>query len=127
MKIGFANIYAYRPHGHQAKFLSLLAERRGHRTVSLDCLGAPSHCYVREYKGKGRSECVKCSAGGLHSFGFDTSESIRKYWDSSSEGSADEMVTSSAYTLTRIESFQQRSSDEVLSVIGKLSGDAFRF
>lgn len=127
MKLGFVNVYAYRPHGHQAKFLSSLAGRRGHRTVSLDCLGAPSHCYVREYKGKGRSECVKCSAGGLHSFGFDTSESIRKYWDSSSEGSADEMVTSSAYTLTRIESFQQRSSDEVLSVIGKLSGDAFRF
>lgn len=127
MKIGFSNIYAYRPHGHHAKFLSCMAKMSGHRAISLDCLGAPSNCYVREYKGKGRSECVKCSLGGLHSFGFDSSESVRKYWDSSLNGAADEVVKSSAYTLTRIESFEQRSSEEVSSVISKLSGDAFRF
>jgi len=127
LKIGFANIYAYRPHGHHAKFLSLMSKKNGHETISLDCLGAPSHCYVREYKGKGRSECVKCSIGGLHSFGFDSSESVRKYWDSSLDGAADESVKSSAYTLTRIESFEQRSSEEVRDTINKLSEDAFKF
>lgn len=127
MNLGFVNVYAYRPHGHHAKFLSYIAKSAGHKSVSLDCLGAPSHCYVREYKGAGRSECVKCSLGGLHSFGFDASESVRKYWNSSLNGEADEVVRSSAYTLTRIESYEQRSSDEVNSIVSKLSGDAFRF
>lgn len=127
MVLGFINVYAYRPHGHHAKFLAKMAEQRGHKTISLDCLGAPSNCYVREYKGKGRSECLKCSLGGLHSFGFGTSESVRTYWNSSLEGTADEIVRSSAYTLTRIESFEQRSSEEVGNIINKLSGDAFRF
>lgn len=127
MNIGFLNTYAYRPHGHHAKFLSHLAATAGHVSMSLDCLGAPSYCYVREYKGAGRLECIKCSLGGLHSFGFDVSESVRKYWNPSLNGASDDIVMSSAYTLTRIESFEQRSSDEVKSIVSKLSGDAFRF
>jgi len=127
LKIGFVNVYAYRPHGHHASYLANLCRGLGYKTYALDCFGAPESCYVREYKGVGRSECVKCSAGGLHTFDFGHIESIREYWDTTITDSADEIVRSSAYTLTRIESFDQRNSEGVQAVITKLSVDARRF
>lgn len=127
MNIGFANVYAYRPHGHHAKFLSHLTKKLGYKAFSLDCFGAPSTCYVREYKGVGRLECLTCSLGGLHSFGFDSSELLRHFSSKTIDGRADDMVRSSAYTLTRIESFEQRSSEHVTMMVDKLSGEAFRF
>ena len=126
-KIGFVNVYAYRPHGHHAKYLELLSNELGYRTISLDCFGAPQACYTRELKGAGRLACIACSLGGLHSFKFSTGESVRKYWDPSISGNFDEMVKSSAYTLTRIEAYEEKSLREVSSVVNKLSGNAYRF
>lgn len=127
MQVGFVNFYAYRPHGHQSAFLAKMCGELGYKTYSLDCFGSPKSCYVREYKGTRRTECFKCSAGGLHTFNFDIRESIKGYWSQSIVGRADDIVRSSAFTLTRIESYDQRGSPEVCSVIDKLSADANRF
>jgi len=127
MNIGFLNIYAYRPHGHHAAFLASLLASRGHKTFSLDCMSVPDTCYVREYKGTGKFECAKCSLGGLHTFNFDRSEGFKRYWDSNASKFRDELVKSSAFTLTRIESFEQRTSEPVESLVKKLSPDANRF
>ncbi len=81
MNFGFINFYPYRPHGHHAEFLRQIIDSEGHNTYSLDCKSSIPNCYLREVKGAGRSECIKCSLGALSSFDFDRTESIRKYND----------------------------------------------
>lgn len=127
MNVGFINIYPYRPHAHHAKFLELQAKALGWKTFALNCDASASSCYIREYKGTGRSECLKCMAGGLRSFSFDHTDSSRKYWSAETAADQESFVLSSAYTLTRIESFEQRQSKPVRDVIEKLAPEAGKF
>lgn len=124
MIVGFANIYSYRPHGHHAHFLSMLFKKLGYSTSSIDCRSAPSHCYVREYKGVGLSECFKCAAGGLNSFQFDRRQSFGEYWGKEADVDTRDWVLSSAYTLTRIESDADRNSDDVQNKVKLLDSNA---
>jgi hypothetical protein len=74
-------------------------------------------------KGVGRSECIKCSLGGLSSFNFDIAESVRKYntLPHSSEPVENRtLVESSSYTLARIESAAQTEGKDVLAYQRKL-------
>ncbi|MBF8669042.1 hypothetical protein IR012_01645 [Pseudomonas putida] len=114
MKVGFVNIYPYRPHAHQAKYLEEMAKSLGWQTYALVCDSNVSHCYLRELKGTGRSECAKCIVGGLRSFSFDCTDSAWRYWGKSKPQPEHEaFVESSSYTLTRVESWEQRQSQLV--------------
>ena len=114
MRVGFVNIYPYRPHAHQAKYLESLAKSLGWETYALVCDGNAPQCYLRELKGTGRLECAKCIVGGLRSFSFDHTDSAWRYWENITPA-ADygSFVESSAYTLTRVESWDQRQSSLV--------------
>jgi hypothetical protein len=123
MNFGFINFYPYRPHGHHAEFLRKLVESVGHSTYSLDCKSSIPNCYLREVKGSGRSECIKCAFGSLSTFNFEKTESIRKYDDGSDLPvwvNPQTLVESSSYTLARIESEKQRESDDVLKYQDRL-------
>lgn len=114
MRVGFVNVYPYRPHAHQAKYLEGMAKALGWDTYALVCDGNASHCYLRELKGTGRVECAKCIVGGLRSFSFDHTDSAWRYWKKSEVQSEHEIfVESSSYTLTRVESWEQRQSQLV--------------
>lgn len=114
MRVGFINVYPYRPHAHQAKYLERLAKSLGWETYALVCDGNAPQCYLRELKGTGRLECAKCIVGGLRSFSFDHTDSAWRYWENITPA-ADygSFVESSAYTLTRVESWDQRQSSLV--------------
>ena len=132
MNIGFVNIYPYRPHGHHAKFLEIQAKKLGWKSFSLSCDAAVPHCYLRELKGSGKLECAKCMVGGLNSFAFDKGDSVRDYFDKNDKANKlypehRVFVESSALTLTRIESYEQRSSEAVEEKIRRLSPGASQF
>lgn len=114
MKVGFINVYPYRPHAHQAKYLERMAKLLGWETYALVCDGNAEKCYLRELKGTGRLECAKCIIGGLRSFSFDCTDSAWRYWDDNvPKPEHGVFVESSAYTLTRVESWEQRQSEIV--------------
>lgn len=128
LNVGFLNVYPYRPHGHQAKYLEGLVKSLGWETYALTCDGNAGHCYLRELKGTGRSECAKCVVGGLRSFTFDQTDSAWRYWSNSSVQPEHEVfVESSAYTLTRVESWEQRQSRLVADKKQLLLPDSVNF
>ncbi len=111
MRVGFVNVYPYRPHAHHAKYLEGMAKSLGWETYALVCDANAAQCYLRELKGTGRAECVKCIVGGLRSFSFDHTDSAWRYWGSCEPKTEHEVfVESSSYTLTRVESWEQRKS-----------------
>lgn len=67
---GFANPYAYRPHVGHMVFLHRQLQRLGYRTHFLTCGGALSSCASRVSLTGARQqlECLKCRAGGIHSY-----------------------------------------------------------
>lgn len=128
MKVGFVNIYPYRPHAHQAKYLERLVKSLGWETYALVCDGNAAQCYLRELKGTGRLECAKCILGGLRSFTFDHTDSAWRYWSKSTVRPEHEaFVESSAYTLTRVESWEQRQSKLVADKKKILLPDSVNF
>lgn len=121
--IGFINVYPYRPHSHQAYFIKevILKEFPKSKTYSLNCSGHAKTCYLRELKGTGKSECLKCHFGGLNSFSFDVNESVSEYIKNDvsikngvSNFDYNSLVKSSSYTLARIESFEDCESEDAL-------------
>lgn len=128
LKVGFINVYPYRPHAHQAKYLEGLVKSLGWETYALVCDGNTGHCYLRELKGTGRSECAKCIVGGLRSFAFDHTDSAWRYWGKHAVRPEHEaFVESSAYTLTRVESWEQRQSKLVADKKQMLLPDSVNF
>ena len=128
MRVGFVNVYPYRPHAHQAKYLERLAKSLGWETYALVCDGNAAQCYLRELKGTGRLECAKCILGGLRSFSFDHTDSAWHYWGKWAVRPEHEaFVESSAYTLTRVESWEQRQSKLVADKKKILLPDSVNF
>ncbi|MBK3758369.1 hypothetical protein GFL02_10665 [Pseudomonas stutzeri] len=128
MKVGFLNVYPYRPHGHHARYLGRISKSIGWETYALVCDGNAEHCYLRELKGTGRSECAKCIVGGLRSFDFDQIDSAWRYWSKNAvRPEYETFVESSAYTLTRIESWDQRQSEVVADKKKILLPDSVNF
>lgn len=69
MRIGFATVYAWRPHVEHAYFLASLAERAGHLAFHLACDADLSNCYSREMRDRPAwQECLQCRAGSIRSY-----------------------------------------------------------
>jgi hypothetical protein len=105
MRIGFATIYAWRPHVEHAYFLARLAEKAGHEAFFLTCDADLPACYTREMRDRPAwRECLECRAGGLRSY---TRRNVSSLGDCVAGDTAEapvEWVHSSASTLGRFES-----------------------
>lgn len=70
LRIGFASIYAWRPHVEHLYYLATLAQQDGHTCVFLACDADLPHCYTRELRDlrPDWQECLICRSGGLRSY-----------------------------------------------------------
>ena len=70
MKIGFATVYAWRPHVEHLMFLAGLAKQAGHEALFLACDADLPACYTRELRDVRPDwiECLLCRVGGVRSF-----------------------------------------------------------
>lgn len=115
MKIGYVNIYAFRPHVEHLVYLAELMESAGHESYFLTCDAAVDVCYARSLKGTGKlKECTKCIAGGVRSFPVSRITSIRKSVQKIDGVLLDKLALSSSCTLNRTESELEWNEDEVI-------------
>lgn len=70
MRIGFASLYAWRPHVEHMHYLALLAQQAGHEVRFLACDGDLPSCYSRQLRPHNAAwwECLKCRAGASRSY-----------------------------------------------------------
>lgn len=123
MKIGFCNVYSFRPHVEHLYYLSYILERAGHDTYFLTCDSSVSNCYPRELKKTSRlKECSKCISGGIRSFPVENVYKIKNAKDSLGEETLDYLTLSSSCTLTRTESEYEWDESEVVEVRSRLHG-----
>jgi len=116
MRIGFANIYSWRPHVEHLAFLARLAREAGHETAFLTCDSSVSNCYSRMLKGRSRlKECPLCIAGGVRSYPVSNVTSLSHRGPLPDAGLADEFASSSAATLTRIEAEEEYGDPQVVA------------
>jgi hypothetical protein len=79
MRIGFVNIFSFRPHIQNLVFLSELLEREGHECFFLTCDSDVNMCYNLLIKSKNKLiDCPKCMIGGLRSF-YQNVDSIKDF------------------------------------------------
>ena len=112
MKVGFSNIYPYRPHVGHANYLAYLVRSYGGETYSLSCPGSSSSCYNKLYKGKNSfayTTCITCRVGALTSTNFNNVNWIRS--DISVGEEIDGCLIASSATLHRSESQSSWTSD----------------
>jgi len=123
MKIGFANIYSFRPHVEHLYYLSNLLENDGHNTFFLTCDSSVPNCYTRLIKGTGKlQECSKCILGGVRSYSVKNITSISSKINSSelSDDVLDDIALSSSCTLNRTESELEWNEPDVVSIRSSL-------
>lgn len=119
MRVGFVNIFSFRPHVEHLHYLQTLLRRDGHLTFALTCDSSVSNCYSRAIKGTGRvKECSKCILGGVRSYSFENVTSISHGAGESmlSDDSVDKIALSSSCTLNRTESELEWNEPEVVAV-----------
>lgn len=105
LRIGFATIYAWRPHVEHAHFLAQLAQRDGHDVRWLTCDADLPACYTRELRGRPAwLECMQCRAGGARSYARHNVVSIGAMAGLDSAAADPAWSHSSASTLGRFES-----------------------
>jgi hypothetical protein len=126
MRIGFASIYAWRPHVEHLMFLAGLAKQAGHETFFLTCDSDLPACYTREIRDVRPDwmECLFCRVGGVRSFtGNDVSSigSLASEGSSPDEAQARDWAKSSASTLGRFESAQDYESAAFASLRDRLA------
>lgn len=121
MKVGFANIFSFRPHVEHLFYLSELFREAGHEVFFLTCDAAVTDCYAREIKGSARyKECTKCMLGGVRSYTSRNVTGIRTQGSQLSDATLDKLVLSSSCTVTRTESEGEWMDPEVVSVRERL-------
>lgn len=109
MRVGFTNIFPWRPHVEHTFFLAQLARQAGHTVSFLACDGDLPSCYNRELK-PGRSallQCMACRVGGIRSYARENVSSLGVPALSekpSKKAAALTWAQSSASTLGRFES-----------------------
>lgn len=105
MRIGFANIFSFRPHVEHLYYLSDVLKRGGHETFFLTCDASVSNCYSRAIKGTSKlKECPKCIIGGVRTFPVSNITHIKGGLKGNlSAAELDDMTVSSASTLHRTE------------------------
>ena len=70
LRIGFANVYAWRPHVEHLYYIATLARQAGHACFFLTCDSDLPHCYTRTLRSvrPDWQECLICRAGGIRSY-----------------------------------------------------------
>lgn len=121
MKIGFANLYSFRPHVEHLYYLSMLMRQAGHEVFFLSCDGSVTDCYPRALKGTNKlTECSKCITGGVRSYPVTQITSIDGSLRSLEASTLDVLTLSSSCTLNRTESELEWSDPAVIEVRHKL-------
>lgn len=129
MRLGFATIYAYRPHVEHVFFLSTMMKARGHEVFYLSCDSARSECYTLELRDDSNpaKECFKCTLGGIRSFAGSV-DSMRRYRDpagaAAAADAAKQWAFSSACTILRTESQSDKDTEEFRAMHERLSAGA---
>lgn len=117
MKIGFANLFSFRPHVEHLYYLSTLVRSSGHDVCFLTCDASVSNCYARAIKGTNKlQECPKCILGGVRSFPVDAITSISSGEAGLEMAILDRLALSSSCTLNRTESERDWNEPEVAVV-----------
>jgi hypothetical protein len=109
MRIGFTNIYAWRPHVEHMQYLALLAQAGGHDIRYLACDSDFPSCYSRELRPHSSRawECFKCMSGSSRSYAASGVSGIGKLLGGPADSlpaQATDWTRSSANTLWRFES-----------------------
>ena len=117
MRIGFVNMFSFRPHVEHLYFLAKLLAKDGHETFYLTCDGVVSNCYARAIKGKRKlEECPKCILGGVRSFPVGNITSVKSTTASLGVKILDSLALSSSCTLNRTESETEWNEPQVVAV-----------
>jgi hypothetical protein len=117
VKIGFANLFSFRPHVEHLYYLSILLKSAGHETFFLVCDAGVSNCYPRALKGTSKLvECPKCILGGVRSYPVGSVTSISASTADLDPATLDRLALSSSCTLNRTESDADWFEPEVIAV-----------
>lgn len=118
MRIGFANIFSFRPHVEHLYYLAALLKQAGHEVFFLTCDASVSNCYPRAVKGTGKlKECPKCILGGVRSYPVGPVTSISASTVPLLDiATLDRLALSSSCTLNRTESEREWGEPEVVTV-----------
>ena len=125
LRIGFASIYAWRPHVEHLHYLATLARQAGHECRFLTCDADLAHCYTRELRDLRADwqECLMCRVGGLRSYASEGVSSIGALHEPLLDvpAGASEWAMSSAATLGRFESLADFQSDAFKAQLDRLT------
>jgi hypothetical protein len=126
MRIGFATVYAWRPHVEHLMFLAGLAKQAGHDAVFMTCDADLPACYTREIRDVRPDwmECLLCRVGGVRSYtGHDVSTigALASGQPVPATERAREWAKSSASTLGRFESANDYESAEFTALRDRLA------
>ena len=114
LRVGFASIYAWRPHVEHLHYLATLARKDGHTCAFLTCDADLPNCYTREFRDQRPDwqECLMCRIGGLRSYSSHKVSSIGALQSPGFElpAASRQWSASSASTIGRFE-----TSDDFLS------------
>jgi len=126
MRIGFATVYAWRPHVEHMMFLAGLAKQAGHETFFLACDADLPACYTREIRDVRPDwmECLFCRVGGVRSYTGSNVSSIGALATEAvapDASQASEWSKSSASTLGRFESAADYASDDFAELRDRLT------
>ena len=117
MRIGFSNIFSFRPHVEHLYYLSMLIRQAGHEVFFLACDGGVSNCYPRALKGTSKlTECPRCILGGVRSYPVGPVTSISASTTELDTATLDRLALSSSCTLNRTESDSDWFKPEVIAV-----------
>lgn len=127
MRIGFASLYAWRPHVEHMHYLALLAQQAGHEVRFLACDGDLPSCYSRQLRPHNMAawECFKCRAGSTRSFEARGVSGIGMLTPTAPGDAVDARFTawarSSANTLWRFETPAEFDSDDATRTASELA------
>jgi len=122
MNIGYAMLYPYRGSIENMIYISNIMERSGHKNYFLRCNASVPYCHNRLLKGTSKAvECSKCFIGGVNTFPV---KNITKI-DPKNRHKLDkhllyDIVSSSSFSLHRIETDEDCLSEEVIETQKKL-------
>lgn len=117
MKVGFASLFAFRPHVEHLSYLAHLLEGAGHEIHGFTCDAAVEHCYSLDLRGRSRlRECPACMLGGIRSYPIGNVWSVRRGLRSPlSAQDLHRITVSSVATAQRTETQQELHSPEFLA------------
>ncbi|HET8744125.1 MAG TPA: hypothetical protein VFM98_00860 [Ramlibacter sp.] len=129
LRVGFASIYAWRPHVEHMMFLARLVQQAGHAASFLACDADLPACYTRELRDVRPDwmECLMCRAGGVRSYTGRNVTSIGSLAgapDAEALARGSEWAASSASTLGRFESPADYASPEFAQLRERLAPTA---